>query len=88
MCSSLRANWLTREGVTVKARLDVGMQMRHEVAENLVVDLVGGVCLLECLACPQHVGKEIATLLGPQLMRFAHVATTGQYAPTRHMLFA
>jgi len=55
MCSSLRANWLTREGVTVKARLDVGIQMRHEVAENLVVDFVGGVCLLECL-----VGAEVA----------------------------
>src|SRR5712691_6065365 len=55
MCASLRANWLTREGVTVKARLDVGIQMRHEVAENLVVDFVGGVCLLECL-----VGAEAA----------------------------
>jgi hypothetical protein len=64
------------------------MQMRHEVAENLVVDLVGGVCLLECLACMQQVGKEIDTLLGRQLMRFAHVAATRQHAPARHMLFA
>ena len=72
----------------MKARLDVRMQMRYEVAENLVVDFVGGVDVLECLTCPQQVGKEIATLLGSQLMRFAHVATTGQDAPARHMLFA
>src|ERR1700730_12749288 len=83
-CAGYRLTWVR---VTVKARLDVGMQMRHEVAENLVVDFVSGVGSLKCLTRLQQVGEEIATLLGRQLMRLAHVAATGQYAPARHMLF-
>src|SRR5438270_11985367 len=82
------ANRLTWVGVSVEAWLYVGMQMRHEVAENLIVDLVGGVGLLECLTRPQQVGDESATLLGRQLVWFAHMAATGQYARARRKLLA
>ena len=52
------ANRLTWVGVSVEAWLDVGMQMQHEVAENLIVDFVGGIGPLECLTCLQQVGKK------------------------------